>query len=250
MSAFWWNKHANFGDLLTPWLLEKISGKPVILSQEGEHIVAIGSILGYCKKNSLVWGAGSFGTETKSQISIDASYFAVRGPLTRNMIRIHGGKCPDIFGDPALLLPDYYWPTGVAKDFELGVVIRHSEEKLLKSINVPGALIIYLGTDRVTETIDNILRCKRIATTSLHGLIVADAYGIPNCWIESTSPYGLEHKFHDYFLSVNKSKGPVKSSFLKQGWSMGRIINEIEFDGRKMEIDLNKLRIACPINAS
>jgi pyruvyltransferase len=246
INAFWWNKAPNFGDLLTPWLIQKISGLYPILNQSTPHYLVIGSILGYAKQNSIVWGSGSFGVEDIKQLPQDAQYLAVRGPLTRNLIRIAGIKCPDIYGDPALLVPEFYWPISVSKIYEIGLVLRHSEFKLLEQVSIPGVKIIYLKTDKIEETIDEIYQCKRIATTSLHGLIIADAYGIPNAWLSSTSPYGLEFKFYDYFLSVDKIRPAQKFNLFKGNKTIGKILNEIIFDSRPIKIDLKLLRQYCP----
>ena len=49
--------------------------------------------------------------------------------------------------------------------------------------------------------------CERIFSTSLHGVIVAQAYGIPVKWItfDKLPIHGDErYKFYDYFLGVNQ----------------------------------------------
>lgn len=60
--------------------------------------------------------------------------------------------------------------------------------------------------------IDQILSCEMILSSSLHGIIVADAYGVPNLWCKFTDyeAPGKGFKFKDYYLSVGKSiKNPV-----------------------------------------
>ena len=60
----WWRYADNFGDLLSPWLIAKMTGHRVVKSDPTDpHYVAIGSILGFTSENSTVWGTGSFGTE-------------------------------------------------------------------------------------------------------------------------------------------------------------------------------------------
>ena len=245
--AYWWHDAPNFGDLITPWLIEKMTGKQAVLSSGNEpHYVAIGSILAYVKPSSIVWGTGCFGIEQKSQIQANAKYLAVRGPLTRNKLTTQGVKCPSIYGDPALLVPEYYWPENISITYELGIVLRHSEGKWLPKVNKDGVKVIYLRNDNVEETILEILSCRRIVTTSLHGLILADAYRIPNAWITSESPYGKDFKYWDYFLSVHKVRDPQPSNCITEGWSLGRYISEIKFDSRDIKIDLNPLRSSCP----
>jgi len=206
----WWNKSPNFGDLLAPWLVAKMSGKEVYHASAKEpHYLTIGSILYKTASNkSIVWGSGCFGTETTNMSPAKTKFLAVRGPLTRNKIVTHGGVCPRIYGDPALLVPEYYFPK-VDKKYELGVILRWSEKKWLDMELPQGMKKINFGASDIEGTLDDILACERVASSSLHGLIIADAYGIPSIWIDSDSPQGTEFKFHDYFLSVDKQRQPM-----------------------------------------
>ncbi len=53
--------------------------------------------------------------------------------------------------------------------------------------------------------INKICSCQFIASSSLHGLIISDAYGIPNVWVQfSKNIIGGRFKFEDYFLSVQR----------------------------------------------
>src|SRR5690554_6458781 len=104
----WWPNQPNFGDLLSPWLFEKMTGKPVVHARRDEvAYVSIGSVLKRVTPGALVWGTGSFGNEQDPQIELDATYFAVRGPLTRARLLDLGAKVKPVYGDPALLAPLY-----------------------------------------------------------------------------------------------------------------------------------------------
>ncbi len=62
------------------------------------------------------------------------------------------------------------------------------------------------ATPDTIGTIEKIASCERIASTSLHGLIVADAFHIPNLWIsKDAQEKRISWKFIDYFLSVGRS---------------------------------------------
>lgn len=55
------------------------------------------------------------------------------------------------------------------------------------------------------NTIKTINECEFIISSSLHGIIIADSYNIPNIWCKfSDKVYGKDFKFFDYFESVNR----------------------------------------------
>ena len=247
LPVHWWTHAPNFGDLLAPWLARKISGREVSYVPKGEPgYLVIGSIISHATAESVVWGAGSFGTEPRTHLAPKANYLAVRGPLTRNKLVTHGIDCPRVYGDPALLVPDHYRPD-VEQTHEVGVVFRWSEKRWLSRFDVPGVKPIFLGSEDIEQTIDEMLSCRRLVSSSLHGLVLADAYGIPNAWLDSGSPRGLEFKYWDYLISVDKVRQPVTGfNPLRPGLSLGDFLDAFPFDGRMIGLDLQPLRDACP----
>jgi len=158
---------------------------------------------------------------------------------------MHHISCPPIYGDPALLVPEYYAPD-VQKKHEVGVVLRWSEHKRKMDMEKRGVKVIDLLTDNIEGVIDDILSCKRIVTTSLHGLIIADAYGIPNAWVIAHTGSGKEYKYWDYLISVGKIRGPVEYDLSSDEMDTDRIIRDLNFDSRPITIDLSALRASCP----
>jgi pyruvyltransferase len=258
----WWNVTPNFGDLLSPYLIKKITSKQVKLvalrpgfklgfisrnlRKKEFSYFAIGSIISRVNKNSIVWGSGAFGTEGKQSLNKSAKYLAVRGPLTRNLLRIHGvPNVPEIYGDPALLMPKFFNPK-VEKKFKLGIILRWSEKDWNAAEFDPEIKKIYLGTEDVEGTLIDILSCEKILSSSLHGIVLADAYGIPSAWLKSDTPKGLEFKFYDYFISVNKIQKPQSYNFSDSKISLNEIMNQINFDDRPIKFDSKALLDACP----
>lgn len=242
----WWTIAVNFGDLLSPWLIRKMTGHDVVPADgSAPHYVAVGSVISHAKPNSILWGTGSFGTEGKNHIKPGATYTAVRGPLTRAKVLYHKGECPQVYGDPALLLPLYYMPK-VKITHEYGVIVRWSERKWAKANVGPGVKIINYGRGDIEGVVDEMLSCRKILSSSLHGLIVADAYGIPNAWIASGSPLGGEFKFHDYFASVKKWRDPHNIELDKRPLTVELLRKEIEISGEPITFNYRKLLNACP----
>lgn len=244
--VFWWTDAPNFGDLLSPWLVRKMTGMNVEFADRDEpHYVTIGSIVGRASNNSLIWGTGSFGTETKARLSPKAKYHAVRGPLTRQILKNAKIDAPQIYGDPALLMPLYYYPD-VPITHEIGVVVRWSEKEW-KSVDIdPRVKIINLKTSDVEETIDAFMSCRRIISSSLHGLIIADAYGIPNSWRQSETGKGGIFKYFDYFASVNKYRAPHQYSIGKEGLQVEHLLRSFSFNSQPIEFKYYKLLDASP----
>ncbi|TQL44491.1 polysaccharide pyruvyl transferase [Leucobacter komagatae] len=241
----WWDIKPNFGDALSPWLAQHISGKPVsFAARHSRSYLSIGSILSHAGNESIVWGTGSFGTETPSQLATNAEYRAVRGPLTRNILERNKISCPRVYGDPALLVPAFYSPD-VEKTHELGIVLRWSESNRNKHA-IPGVKPIFLRNDNIEEVLDSFLACEKIISTSLHGLIIADAYGIPNAWLDSPTPKGLEFKYWDYLISVGKTRDPQPYRLHAPGLTASTLLNDMNFDRRPVNLDLGPLLSACP----
>lgn len=214
---FWWNEKKfhgktkeNYGDLLGLYLAEKISGKKVVWANPSKFSIAnffspiyvtIGSILTQVSTNCIVWGSGIISKEYKIK---EAKFLAVRGPQTRKHLLDQGFYVPEVFGDPALLLPRFYNPE-IKKEYSLGIVPHYKDFDLIseKFGNDKNVLIIDLMTNDIEATTNQFLKCKVIVSSSLHGVIVAHTYGIPAVWQKfSESVFGDDIKYQDYFESV------------------------------------------------
>ena len=253
----WWDVTPNFGDMLSPYLVQKLTSKPVKLvsippnkssisfKKYPASYLCIGSIISRARDVSTVWGSGAFGTEVKKHFSRNAKYCAVRGPLTRNLLRIYGIDCPPVYGDPALLIPKVFNPS-VQKKYKVGMILRWSEQAWNEVETTEDVKKIYLGTDNIEDTLTEIMSCEAIVSSSLHGIIIADAYGIPSAWLSSTTPKGLEFKFYDYFISVNKLQSPQSFDFSVKKISLDAVYSQLKFNSTPIEFDDKRLMDACP----
>jgi pyruvyltransferase len=214
---FWWSEielmgksKENFGDLLGKYLVEKISGKNVVwVHPKKWHLqdlfspiyVTIGSILAQVNSKCIVWGSGVISKDAKIE---KANFLAVRGPRTREVLMNLGYHVPEIYGDPAILLPKYYSPE-IPKKYSLGIVPHCNDYQYIKELyaSEKDVLIIDLMTNEIEPTADLFLQCERIISSSLHGLIISHSYNIPAVWAQfSGKLFGDGIKFQDYFESV------------------------------------------------
>jgi len=161
-------------------------------------LLGIGSILRFAKPGDSVWTSGIM--RKSDPINPKACFFALRGPLSLEASGVtHRARIP--LGDGALCLPRYYAPERKPV-FKLGIVphycdlpYRNEWPKHWHSAK----LISPLTTD-VKGFIDQIVSCERIESSSLHGCIVAEAYGIPWAWVKIGDRLnGDGSKFHDAF---------------------------------------------------
>lgn len=113
----------------------------------------------------------------------------------------------------------------------------------LKHLNDPDVLILDIQSPNPFDFIDQVYSCEKIVSSSLHGLIVADAYGIPSLWLEfSDKIVGKGFKFRDYFLSVKRSD--TEPFVIKKETSVDMMLDS--FTDYEIDIDLLKLLDACP----
>ena len=221
----------NYGDLLGKYLVEKISQKQAIWSKPSKFsfldffnpiYVTIGSILTNVNHKCIVWGSGIV---SKDYPIKKAKFLAVRGPQTRFHLVSQGYDVPEIFGDPALLLPKYYNPK-IEKEYTIGVIPHYSDFKKVNHFyqDESSILLIDLMTNDIEKTTEAFLKCKKIVSSSLHGVIVAHAYGIPAIWQKfSGDVFGDDIKYQDYFESVKISS--YKSDIIDVKMNMDELEN-------------------------
>ena len=83
----------------------------------------IGSILSWlATSKSIVWGSGII-RDKDSIYCQPKEVLAVRGPLTRERLLNEGIDCPEVYGDPALLLPLHYYPS-IDHKYKYGIMAR------------------------------------------------------------------------------------------------------------------------------
>lgn len=219
-------RHRNWGDDLNYYFFKQMSGRPIIFYHnfkiakwlQLENYLCIGTLLdavNYSNHKTIVWGTGVSGQER--EFVHPQSILTVRGSLTEGFLRKYNIQCPNNYGDPALLLPRFYSPPRIEKKYKVGI-IPHVLDLNIDFVNEirknhKEILIIDLAHyKKWTDVIDQICACKLILSSSLHGLIASDAYGVPNSWIEMSNNVcgGNNFKFLDYFSAVcRKNENPI-----------------------------------------
>lgn len=206
----------NWGDFINPFLVEKITGKQVISYKRIYNIknrvplYGVGSILHHSDpglKNAVIWGSG-FIYPPKNHIGTPSKILALRGKESAKIFDNLNITHPGIYGDPALIFPTFYNPTREVK-YKLGIIPHYSElesfENNIKLSRNRDVRIIspMVKEKNVYEIINKMRECEAIISSSLHGLILADAYQIPSLrFTYSNKLVGGDFKFNDYYSGV------------------------------------------------
>lgn len=234
--------HSNFGDDVNPWFFNEISGSSFSWGGTSRtHVLGIGSIAAKASSHSIVMGSGLIEKSQKNNLIKPAELFSVRGELTAEAF----GQSALFLGDPLSLI-DLIMPRRETDVHgKLGIVPHVVNFNLYKKyfVSQPEVIVINPADDPI-EVIRTISRCGRIASQSLHGLIVADAYGIPNTWIApSAEMVGGTFKFLDYFTTLEKSKSSISiADFIKSPEDFGYIAGRYIYNKRQyLEAMKNRL---------
>ena len=240
----WFRGRNNCGDILGPLLARYITGQEpeYVVANENhvfDHYFTVGSMITRSKSNTIIWGSGVL--KPGPLLIKPKKICAVRGPTSRQYLISHKVACPEVYGDPALLMPRFFKPK-VAVQYELGI-IPHYVDKLNGRLREVGKDTLVIDVQRHPEkVITDILKCKNIASSSLHGVILADAYGIPSLWLTlSDKVLGAQFKFDDYFQSIG-------SAYVE--YVVGKKLDTADIlekcRRRPIKLDLDLLLESCP----
>lgn len=211
-NIFWWepkNGKNNAGDHLGKVIVQAVLStydKTILDKKTSKNkLLSIGSVMHFANDGDCIWGTGINGKIDKSKLSFSQlDVRAVRGPHSRNIL-INEKKInvPEVYGDPGLLLPLFYSrellvEKSKIKDF---IIIPHMNEnfetyaKFKSNVCSPvkGAL----------EFTRDIVNSKFVISSSLHGVIIAEAYGIPAVFLHADSGESL-FKYDDYYNGTGR----------------------------------------------
>lgn len=212
-----WHACENFGDALTPYLVEKITGRQVIFAEANSSpapIMVTGSILGCNIKQGIVWGTGcafEYDLDPKhfTKPSNSLRIFATRGALSKKLVE-ESGHTPSMFGDPGLLISRFYKPK-IDKKYDVGIICSwvDFEEVYDRYKNDPKILVIN-SMGNVERIIDMMLSCNTIISSTLHGLAAAISYGVPCALVRfSDRMIGDGFKFRDFLTCTTSEYSPI-----------------------------------------
>lgn len=231
-------KAPNMGDRLNKMIIEKLFGYKVeqhtfltgelsgigsglgqFTLRENKMIALAERISGLLFPNVTIWGTGfiCYKEQDSKFYRKNIKFAAVRGELSRKRVeKILGRQLAIPTGDAGILANYLLQNEKIQKKYEVGIIahFREQDEVVFKQLieHYDGSVFIDLCQDPLS-VIRQIAECKTVISSSLHGLIVADSFHIPNIHIiVSNKLMGDGFKFDDYYSAYG-----LKHKFLKMG---------------------------------
>lgn len=257
--GYWWDSKANFGDAAGPWLLQAMTGRRVVNARHTKNreraLGSVGSLFQMLNRGRLdMWGSGILyppeGSTLKRLKKLrGVTVHAVRGPKTKQALEeTLGWEVPEVYGDPALLFPRYFTPER-AKDPRRIAFVPHLSHMRRLPADLPPEVELCRVTDDVETVVESIASAGVCIATSLHGIIFAQAYGVPWVWlnVEDRALKGGEFKFEDFFATLDAgqvARAEVRISELAD-LDFAELAGSASLPG--LTIDLDALEEAFPL---
>lgn len=199
----------NFGDIASRQIAEKLSGAPVRNPIPGEpRLLAIGSVLHRAQSGDVVWGSGVKGEKDPLPEGIDLDVRAVRGPLSLEYLQKSGISTERVTHtfDPGVLFPHLY-AAELEKSPARGGdrIIPHYHDDLEMRRRHSSHVESFVSVDCTPLAMMRAIKgADRVFSSSLHGVIFAEAMGIPAYWL---APVGGENelKYYDYYYGTGRT---------------------------------------------
>lgn len=285
--------YLNWGDALSPVMVALMSGLPIHRVPTKSKAVRLGAVgtIGHGFDNGTIffWGTGTsrwrnpgapvaeriplvFSPDTKVTVT------ATRGRMSKQLL---GGGPDTAYGDPVWLLPRFYRPQ-VEKTHELGIILHLSEldgraldagateavvraripESLRSSIRIINTLT-RIDAEGLKDKTDEILSCKRIVSTSLHGMVVSESYGIPCLYfaprgtepgrgfrVEPLGAEWLDLRIRDLYTGIGRTRLPLYVQPREEESDFEDIMKEIDRRWKPVTINEQALMDAFPVQGT
>lgn len=195
------NSSGNVGDRLGPLILDALAARLAGSLDPTRHrrVLSVGSVLHFAETGDIVWGSGINGKVRPSALPAWLDVRAVRGPYTRAALLATGIPAPELYGDPALLLPEVRpevldWPRTKRRSTLVVPNLNELERFTGPDVRVP------FGDP--WDFVRDIAESEFVTGTSLHALIIADALGVPSRPIapEAEHPF----KYIDHYAGTGR----------------------------------------------
>ena len=207
VNLHWWRipgQKQNVGDMLSVVVTDYMRSQLGLTEKAGKksHLYTIGSIIDGGYQDAVVWGSGLLRGDKRYwwRCLRKLDVRCVRGPQTRKTLLDNGYACPEVYGDPAILMPLIYPAKKSEKTYPCLVIPHYS-------FTTEAVYILSPMTADWRMFVDQILKAELVVSSSLHGIILAEAYGIPAILLNDHDMNLFKYK--DYYYSTGRYEFPV-----------------------------------------
>ena len=214
---------------------------------------SVGSVMQFVHSGDVVWGLGVWHAEEYAAgrlgTPLDFEVRGVRGPETAHLLdKVHGTIVPSI-GDPGILVSEFF--PEIKATAEHKCLIRHvSGDKTVAPEGVKSFTPGDFGSNW-RLFVEEVARCSHVYSSSLHGLIVADSFGIPARWFfpedQEVVAAQSDFKYRDWLEMSGRSE-----EFLRPRHNIDSMLDESSYapplsQEKRREI-INKLVTSFPFD--
>lgn len=200
----YWADAKNLGDAIAPVIVNYVArSKGIDINKKiakTRHLYAVGSVITAGCQNCTIWGSGILNAKILYRLKnrkLDVR--SVRDPITRMLLMEYGHAVPEVYGDPAILMPLIYNPE-VEKKHKVSVITHMNEESFSQYHQIS------IITDDYEAFVREIKASELIVSSSLHGVIFAEAYGVPAILLQ---PKMDMLKYYDYYYGTGRYCFPI-----------------------------------------
>ena len=218
LRLFYYKKEQNFGDAISPTIVSHVAGREVKWAPHGScELYALGSLMKMIKNNQkdprekgrrpFIWGSGAMSGFNELKFLKNVRVALLRGPITAALLQRNDRQ----FGDTGLLIADALGENIQRQDVIGLIPHMHfvDDPRFVKiAAENPQIKLIDVRAPDARDVVREIASCSHVISQSLHGLVTADAYGIPNTWLDPQGIHGgAMLKFHDYGAGIGRAMG-------------------------------------------
>lgn len=218
LRLFYYRKEQNFGDAISATIVGHVAGREVKWSAHDRcEMYALGSLMKMVKNNQkeprdkggkpFIWGTGAMSGLSDLAFLKNVRVALLRGPITAALLQ----RDDRVFGDTGLLIADALGEN-IERGDHIGLVphMHFADDPRFAKIAAenPRIKLIDVRDTDAHKVVRDIASCAHVISQSLHGLVTADAYGIPNTWLDPLGIHGgAMLKFHDYAAGIGRALG-------------------------------------------
>lgn len=216
----YWSESDNLGDTLAPIIVNHMMDKKGIKADKvvngRKHLYAVGSVITAGIQDATVWGSGILNARLGYRLKgrrLDIR--SVRGPFTRTYLADYGFEAPAVYGDPAIFMPEIYTPSEkIEKKYKYGIVMH--KDQVIPVEDRDDLIVIDICTADYKDFVHKLLSCEKIISSSLHGIILAESYGVPAILLKPKVDF---LKYDDWYYSTKRYEYPVAET-IEEGMKM------------------------------